>query len=101
MIVMTDKIALILTVDELKLIDKYVELNDETQSVFDKIKYAYPQPKMTLYREGQYAVVSYNDTTYYRLKGETTCFSWWIQKGVSANHPMPTLTMINDAETEQ
>ena len=98
---MTDKIILELTLDELKLIDKYVELNDETQSVFDKIKYAYPQLKMTLYREGQYAVVSYNDTTYYRLKGETTCFSWWIQKGVSANHPMPTLTMISDAETER
>jgi hypothetical protein len=98
---MTDKITLELTLEELKLIDKYVELNDETQSVFDKIKYAYPQLKMTLYREGQYAVVSYNDTTYYRLKGETTCFSWWIQKGVSANHPMPTLTMISDAETER
>ena len=98
---MTDKIILELTLDELKLIDKYVELNDETQSVFDKIKYAYPQLKMTLYREGQYAVVSYNDTTYYRLKGETTCFTWWIQKGVSANHPMPTLTMISDAETER
>ena len=42
---MTDKITLELTLDELKLIDKYVELNDETQSVFDKIKYAYPKSK--------------------------------------------------------
>jgi len=40
---MTDKITLELTLDELKLIDKYVELNDETQSVFDKIKDAYPK----------------------------------------------------------
>ena len=46
---MTNKITLTLTLDELKLIDKYVELNDETESVFDKIKYAYPQPKMNLY----------------------------------------------------
>jgi len=45
---MTDKITLELTLEELKLIDKYVELNDETQSVFDKIKYAYPKPE-TLY----------------------------------------------------
>ena len=42
---MTDKITLELTLDELKLIDKYVELNDETESVFDKIKDAYPKPE--------------------------------------------------------
>ena len=42
---MTDKITLELTLDELKLIDKYVELNDETESVFDKIKDAYRKPK--------------------------------------------------------
>lgn len=97
---MTDKITLELTLDELKLIDKYVELNDETESVFDKIKYAYPQPKMTLQQEGDYAVVSYNDTTYYRLMGETT-FSWYHKKGVSAYHPFPTLVMVTDAETER
>ena len=42
---MTNNIILELTLDELKLIDKYVELNDETESVFDKIKDAYPKPK--------------------------------------------------------
>jgi hypothetical protein len=42
---MTDKITLELTLDELKLIDKYVELNGETKSIFDKIKGAYPKPK--------------------------------------------------------
>jgi hypothetical protein len=97
---MTDKIILELTLDELKTIDKYVEYNDETQSVFDKIKYAYPQPQMTLQQEGDYAVVSFNNTTYYRLMGETT-FSWYIKKGVSANYPVPTLVMIIDAETER
>ncbi len=97
---MTDKIILELTLDELKLIDKYVELNDETESVFDKIKYAYPQPKMTLQQEGEYAVVSYHDKTYYRLEGEVT-FSWYIKKGVSANYRVPTLVMVEDAETER
>ena len=99
---MTDKIALELTLDELKLIDKYVELNDETQSVFDKIKYAYPQPKMTFAQSGEFVVVSYNDMTYYRLMGEdSTCFCWYKRRGVSANHPIPTLVMITDAETEK
>ena len=93
---MTDKITLELTLDELKLIDKYVELNDETESVFDKIKDAYPQPKMTFQQEGDYAVVSYNDTTYYRFMNETT-FAWYIKKGVSANYHTPTLVMVDDA----
>jgi hypothetical protein len=96
---MTDKITLTLTLDELKTLDKYVELNEETKSVFDKIKYAYPQPKMTLQQEGDYAVVSYNDTTYYRLMGEdATCFAWYHKKGVSS---FPTLVMVTDAETER
>jgi hypothetical protein len=99
---MTDKITLELTLEELKLIDKYVELNDETQSVFDKIKYAYPQLKMTFQQEGDYVVVSYNNTTYYRFMGEdSTCFSWYIKKGVNANYPTPTLVMIIDGETER
>jgi len=97
---MTDKITLELTLDELKTLDKYVEYNDETQSVFDKIKDAYPQLKMTLENEGEYAIVSYNDTTYYRLMGETT-FTWYIKKGVSANYPVPTLVMVTDGETER
>jgi hypothetical protein len=99
---MTDKITLELTLDELKLIDKYVELNDETQSVFDKIKYAYPQPKMTFAQSGEFVVVSYNDTTYYRLMGEdATCFCWYIKKGVNVGYPVPTLMMITDGETER
>lgn len=97
---MTDKITLELTLDELKLIDKYVELNDETQSVFDKIKVAYPQPQMTLQQEGEYAVVSFNDKVYYRLQGDVT-FSWYIKKGVNVGYPVPTLMMVNDAETER
>lgn len=99
---MTDKITLELTLDELKTLDKHIEYNDETKSVFDKIKYAYPQPKMTLVNEGDYVVVSYNDTTYYRLMDEdSNCFSWYMKMGVSANYPTPTLVMVIDGETER
>ena len=42
------RITLNLTLEELKQIDKYVELNDETRPLFDKIKNAYPKPE-TLY----------------------------------------------------
>ena len=42
------EITLKLTFEELKIIDKFVELNDETQPLFDKIRNAYPKPE-TLY----------------------------------------------------
>ena len=42
------EITLKLTFEELKIIDKFVELNDETRPLFDKIKNAYPKPE-TLY----------------------------------------------------
>jgi hypothetical protein len=42
------EITLKLTLEELKIIDKYVELNDETRPLFDKIRNAYPKPE-TLY----------------------------------------------------
>ena len=42
---MTEPIKLNLTLEELKLIDKYVELNDDTQQLFNKIKSAYPSQK--------------------------------------------------------
>jgi hypothetical protein len=38
------KITLNLTLEELKTLDKYVELNDETRPLFDKIRNAYPKP---------------------------------------------------------
>lgn len=55
------EITLKLTFDELKQIDKYVELNDETQTLFDKIKNAYPEPKVTFENHGDFDVVSYHD----------------------------------------
>ena len=93
---MTDKITLELTLDELKTLDKHIEYNEETKSVFDKIKYAYPQPKMTLQQEGDYAVVSYNNTTYYRFMNETT-FAWYMK----IEYSTPTLVMVTDGETER
>jgi len=53
---MTDKITLELTLDELKALDKNLYYGEETWSIFDKIKYAYPQPKMILQQEGDYVV---------------------------------------------
>ena len=40
---MTEKISLNLTLEELEIIDKYIELNDDTRQLFDKIKKAYPK----------------------------------------------------------
>jgi hypothetical protein len=42
------EITLKLTLEELKIIDKFVELNDETRPLFDKIKNAYPKPETLL-----------------------------------------------------
>ena len=42
------EITLKLTFEELKTLDKYVELNDETRPLFDKIKNAYPKPETLL-----------------------------------------------------
>ena len=40
---MTEKISLNLTLEELEIIDKYIELNGDTQQLFDKIRSAYPK----------------------------------------------------------
>ena len=40
---MTEQISLNLTLEELEIIDKYVELNDNTRQLFDKIRSAYPK----------------------------------------------------------
>ena len=42
------EITLNLTLQELKTLDKYVELNDETRPLFDKIRNAYPKPETLL-----------------------------------------------------
>ena len=70
------------------------------QEKLQKLEDIEKQPRMNLEREGKYAVVSYHDKVYYRLGGEFA-FSWYIKKGVSANYRVPTLVMVNDAETER
>ena len=70
------------------------------QEKLQKLEEIEKQPRMNLQQEGEYAVVSYHDKTYYRLEGEVT-FSWYIKKGVSVGYPVPTLMMVNDAETER
>lgn len=94
---MTDKITLELTLDELKLIDKYVELNDETESVFDKIKDAYPPvPDMELLKDGSVYCVDYNNVTYYRqeYRHSNGWIKWWRE-----NDEGGILTRVDDAET--
>jgi len=61
------KITLELTIEELKLIDKYVWMNDDAQQLFDKIKQAYPQPKMEYQESGTVDKVEYNGHTYLRI----------------------------------
>jgi len=48
---MTEQISLNLTLEELEIIDKYIELNDDTRQLFDKIREAYPKsPEETAYK---------------------------------------------------
>jgi hypothetical protein len=70
------------------------------QEKLQKLEEIEKQPRMNLQQEGEYAVVSFHDKVYYRLEGEVT-FSWYIKKGVSANYRVPTLVMVEDAETER
>jgi len=70
------------------------------QEKLQKLEEIEKQPRMNLQQEGEYAVVSYHDKVYYRLEGEFT-FSWYIKKGVSVTHPVPTFVMVEDAETER
>ena len=73
------------------------------QEKLQKLEEIEKQPRMNLQQEGEYAVVSYHDKTYYRLEGETT-FSWYIKKDVSEYHihyRSPNLVMVVDAETER
>lgn len=59
---MPEKITLELTLDELKLIDKYV---DDTKSLVNKIKNAYPNPRMIVENQGNFDIISYDGNIYY------------------------------------
>jgi hypothetical protein len=64
---MTEKITLELTIEELKLLNKYIEYGEETKELFDKVKQAYPQPKMECQESGTVDKVEYNGHIYLRI----------------------------------
>ena len=94
---MTDKITLELTLDELKMLDKHVEYSDETKELFDKLKQAYPQPRMEYQESGTVDKVEYNGHTYLRIDYDDGCFGgvWWKQ---IERHKSP-MNIVTDSET--
>jgi len=96
---MTDKITLNLTLEELKLLDKYVEYGEETKELFDKLKQAYPQPRMEHQESGTIDKVEYNGHTYLRIVyDDSTSFGgvWWKQ---IERHKSP-MNIVTDGETK-
>lgn len=81
---MTEKILLDLTLDELKLIDKYIELNGDTRKLFDKIRSAYIKTPRSPIEEaykveyGEYPATT-KSVSFYRYEMWTT-----FQKGYDA-----------------
>ena len=79
---MTEPITLTLTLEELKLLDKYVEYGEETKELFDKVKQAYPQPRMEYQESGTVDKVEYNGHTYLRIDYDNDGWFggiWWKQ----------------------
>jgi hypothetical protein len=96
---MTEQITLTLTLEELKLIDKYVELNNDTQQLFDKVKSAYPQPKMNLENEGEFDIVSYDGYVYYRLRYPTDVI-WYSKSMIGRLEPIKDTKTKNELESQ-
>ncbi len=64
---MTEKISLNLTLEELEIIDKYIEFNDDTRQLFDKIREAYPKsPEEKAYKRwyGNYPPTTSSDSNF-------------------------------------
>ena len=78
---MTEQISLKLTFEELEQIDKYVELNDDTRQLFDKIQKAYPRsPVETAYKRvfGEYpptdpSVHNFDDNQWFAFHRGYSC----------------------------
>ena len=78
---MTEKISLNLTLEELEIIDKYIELNDDTRQLFDKIRSAYPKsPVEAAYKRvfGEYpptdpSVHNFDDTRWSAFQSGYSC----------------------------
>ena len=78
---MTEKISLNLTLEELEIIDKYIELNDDTRQLFDKIRSAYPKsPVEVAYKRvfGEYpptdpSVHNFDDNQWFAFQKGYSC----------------------------
>ena len=78
---MTEKISLNLTLEELEIIDKYIELNDDTRQLFDKIRSAYPKsPVEAAYKRvfGEYpptdpSVHNFDDNQWFAFQKGYSC----------------------------
>ena len=78
---MTEQISLNLTLEELEIIDKYIELNDETRQLFDKIRSAYPKsPVEAAYKRvfGEYpptdpSVHNFDDNQWFAFQKGYSC----------------------------
>ena len=73
---MTNTITLKLTFEELEQIDKYIELNDSTRQLFDKIQKAYPKsPVETAYKRvfGEYPPTDFDDNQWFAFHRGYSC----------------------------
>ena len=78
---MTEQISLNLTLEELEIIDKYIELNDDTRQLFDKIRKAYPKsPVEAAYKRvfGEYpptdpSVHNFDDNQWFAFQKGYSC----------------------------
>jgi hypothetical protein len=78
---MTNTITLKLTFEELEQIDKYIELNDDTRQLFDKIRSAYPKsPVEAAYKRvfGEYpptdpSVHNFDDNQWFAFQKGYSC----------------------------
>ena len=89
------KFTLELTLDELHMLDKYVEYCEETKEFFEKLKNAYPQPKMHLKNEGEFSIVSYDGNVYYRLQFPDGFCDWYRRTMIDR-----TLGYVEDIKTK-
>jgi hypothetical protein len=89
------KFTLELTLDELHMLDKYVEYCEETKEFFEKLKNAYPRPKMHLESEGEFSIVSYDGNVYYRLQFPDGFCDWYRRTMIDR-----TLGYVEDIKTK-
>jgi hypothetical protein len=78
----TEKITLELTLEELKKIDKYIEYHDYDcdRPLLDKVRSAYPLPKMNFELGGKFEIVSYNGEKYLRYQFNDRSHNWYKRK---------------------